>query len=129
MSTSAATFSHSPLVVAWETYLRMLRSLASISCSPRRLRIVTAAIVDAPSGPLTFYVALPRPTATSLLNWGQRRRDASELVGEPGERLGLTDERFIVGRAYREQDRFISALLTAVTPADRTRLSGLGSAP
>ena len=32
-------------------------------------------------------------------------------------------------RAYREQDRFIGALMMAVTPGDRIRLSGLGAAP
>lgn len=32
-------------------------------------------------------------------------------------------------RAYREQDRFIAALLTAVTPEHRSRLSGLGTSP
>ena len=80
--------------------------------------------------PVTYWFAVADRAVTSRFE----HRLAEIRLGLTGQvpygllfRVSSIDDD--AARAYREQDRFISALLTAVTPADRTRLSGLGSAP
>ena len=80
--------------------------------------------------PVTYWFAVADRAVTSRFE----HRLAEIRLGLTGQvpygllfRVSSIDDD--AERAYREQDRFIGALMMAVTPADRTRLSGLGSAP
>ena len=78
--------------------------------------------------PVTYWFAVADRAVTSRFE----HRLAEIRLGLTGQvpygllfRVSSIDDD--AARAYREQDRFISALLTAVTPTDRIRLSGLES--
>lgn len=80
--------------------------------------------------PVTYWFAVADRAVTSRF----AQRLAEIRVGLTGQvpygllfRVSSIDDD--AERAYREQDRFVGALLTAVTPPDRIRLSGLGSEP
>ena len=80
--------------------------------------------------PVTYWFAVADRAVTSRFE----HRLAEIRLGLTGQvpygllfRVSSIDDD--AERAYREQDRFIGALMMAVTPGDRIRLSGLGAAP
>ena len=80
--------------------------------------------------PVTYWFALADRAVTSRFE----HRLAEVRLGLTGQvpygllfRVSSIDDN--ADRAYREQDRFVSDLLAAVSAEDRVRLSGLVSAP
>ena len=80
--------------------------------------------------PVTYWFTVADRAVTSRLE----HRMAELRLGLTGQvpygllfRVSSIDDN--ADRAYREQDRFVSELLTAVSAEDRVRLSGLVSAP
>jgi EpsI family protein len=80
--------------------------------------------------PVTYWIAVADRTVSSRME----HRLIEIRLGLTGQvpygllfRVSSIDDN--AERAYREQERFVSDLLAAVSPQDRARLSGLGSAP
>ena len=123
---------HKPEVCYPAQGFTLLRNVAAEIDTPfgkvpgRRLGTRLGARVE----PVTYWFAVADRAVTSRFE----HRLAEIRLGLTGQvpygllfRVSSIDDD--ADRAYREQDRFIGALMTAVTPGDRTRLSGLGSAP
>ena len=123
---------HKPEVCYPAQGFTLLRNVAAEIDTPfgkvpgRRLGTQLGARIE----PVTYWFAVADRAITSRFE----HRLAEVRLGLTGQvpygllfRVSSIDDD--AERAYREQDRFIGALLTAVTPEHRTRLSGLGSAP